>query len=247
MTAPLVLIVGATGGIGQALAHQLHAAQVPLVLAARRAEPLTALGESLRAPVHVTDATDWAQVDAAVDAAAAHATSLGTTLGAVVNTAGSLLLKPAHLTRAEEYQSVIAQNLTTAFGVVRAAARVMTGGGSVVLCSTAAVRIGLANHEAIAAAKGGVEGLVRSAAATYAARGLRVNAVAPGLVDSPLTARITGSAPALAASQAMHALGRIGTPDEVASLIMWLTGPQASWVTGQVYGIDGGLGSVRGK
>lgn len=247
MTAPLVLIVGATGGIGQALAHALHATRVPLYLAARRADPLTALAASLGAASQATDATDWTQVDALVDAAAAHAAALGTTLGAVVNTAGSLLLKPAHLTRAEEYQSVIAQNLTTAFGVVRAAARVMTGGGSVVLFSTAAVRIGLANHEAIAAAKGGVEGLVRSAAATYASRGLRVNAVAPGLVDSPLTTRITGSAPALTASQAMHALGRIGSPAEVASLVAWLTGPDATWVTGQIFGIDGGLGSVRSK
>ncbi|WP_396224821.1 SDR family NAD(P)-dependent oxidoreductase, partial [Gemmatimonas sp.] len=84
MTSSLVLIVGATGGIGQALAHRLHAASVPLLLAARHAEPLAALGAAVEAPTQVTDATDWNQLDALVDAAAAHAASRGTTLGGVV-------------------------------------------------------------------------------------------------------------------------------------------------------------------
>ena len=82
---------------------------------------------------------------------------------------------------------------------------------------------------------------------TFASRGLRVNAVAPGLVETPLTARITASAAAVQASQAMHALGRIGQPDDVASLMAWLLGPDATWVTGQLYGVDGGLGTVRSK
>lgn len=247
MSSSLVIIFGATGGIGRALAHRLAAAGTPLFLAARQEAPLASLAAELDAGHATADVTDWAQIDAVFEAASAFATTRGTTVGAVVNGVGSILLKPAHLTRFDEYQQVLAQNLTSAFGVVRAAGRTMANGGSVVLCSTAAARLGLANHEAIAAAKGGVQGLVLSAAATYAARGLRVNAVAPGLVDTPLTARITGSAPALAASHAMHALGRIGTADEVASLIAWLTGPDATWVTGQVFGIDGGLGSVRGK
>ena len=109
----------------------------------------------------------------------------------------------------------------------------------------AAARLGLANHEAIAAAKAGIIGLTLSAAATYAARGLRVNAVAPGLVRTPMTTRITSSEPALKSSMAMHALGRIGEPEEVASAIAWLLDAEQSWVSGLVLGVDGGLATLR--
>ncbi len=238
-----ILIWGATGGVGAALARRLASAGTPLFLTARREEPLAALAVELDAAYATSDATDWSEIDRVADLACERFGAIG----GMANCVGSLLLKPAHLTKFEEFQQTIAQNLTSAFGVVRAAARVMPDGGSIVLCSTAASRIGLSNHEAIAAAKGGVNGLVLSAAATYASRGLRVNAVAPGLVNTPLTARITGSAPAVQASQAMHPLGRIGQPSDVASLIAWLLGPDATWVTGQLYGIDGGLGTVRSK
>lgn len=169
------------------------------------------------------------------------------TLSGAVNLCGSILLKPAHLTTDQEFADTIAANLTTAFNVLRAAARTMTAGGSVVLMSTAATRIGLANHEAIAAAKAGVNGLVISAAATYAARGLRVNAVAPGLVRTPLAAKITGNELALKTSTALHPLGRIGEPADVAAAITWLLDPATTWVTGQVIGVDGGLSTVRAK
>ena len=135
-------------------------------------------------------------------------------------------------------------NLKSAFATMRGAAKAIPGAGSVVFVSSAAARIGLVNHEAIAAAKAGVQGLALSAAATYAKRGLRFNCVAPGLVDTPLTARIVGSETAAQASLKMHALGRFGKPEDIAAAMAFLLDPAQSWITGQVLGVDGGLGSV---
>ena len=121
----------------------------------------------------------------------------------------------------------------------------MQTGGSIVLVSSVAARVGLANHEAIAAAKAGIIGLALSAAASYAERGIRVNCVAPGLVRTPLTARLIANESSLKASVAMHPLGRIGEPSEVAAAMAWLLDPKQSWITGQVLGIDGGLATLR--
>jgi NAD(P)-dependent dehydrogenase (short-subunit alcohol dehydrogenase family) len=167
-------------------------------------------------------------------------------LKAAVNCAGSVFLKPAHLTTPDEFRQVLLDNLWTSYAVVRGASRALyKTGGSVVLCLSAAAAIGIPNHEAIAAAKAAVEGLARSAAATYAARGLRMNVVAPGLVETEATASITNNEASLHRSTSMHAIGRIGQPDEVADMICWLADAERSgWVTGQVFRIDGGLSSV---
>ena len=121
----------------------------------------------------------------------------------------------------------------------------MKEGGSVVLMSSAAAGIGLSNHEAIAAGKAGIEGLVRSAAMTYAAKQIRVNAIAPGLVQTPLTQRVWGNARSADVSLAMHPLGRFGHPEEIARAIYFLVDPSNAWITGQVLGVDGGLGTLK--
>ena len=239
---PVFVILGATGGIGSSLARRLGVSGAGLVLAARNRAKLEPLARELEARSCALDATSFKEVQRCIDEAA----DWGGHVDGVVNCVGSVLLKPAHLTKPEELNDVLATNLHTAFAAVRAAAGVMRkSGGSVVLMSSAAARIGLANHEAIAAAKAGIIGLTRSAAATYAAQGMRVNAVAPGLVDTPMTKRITASEKTLRASVALHPLGRIGTPDEVAATIEWLLSPDSSWITGQVIGVDGGLGVLK--
>jgi NAD(P)-dependent dehydrogenase (short-subunit alcohol dehydrogenase family) len=224
------------------VARRLLAGGARVALAGRAGDRLRALGEELGAPVVELDARQPAEVERAATEAAA---ALGP-LSGLANCVGSLLLKPAHLTSDAEWAEVLATNLTSAFGTVRAGARALdSGGGSIVLVSSVAARFGLANHEAIAAAKGGVQGLVLSAAATYAPRGIRVNAVAPGLVRTPLTSGLFASEPLSKANAAAHPLGRVGEPGDVAAAICWLLSPAQSWVTGQVLGVDGGMGSAR--
>ncbi len=179
---PTYLVVAASSAVGTALVRRLAARGANVVMTSRRPAALAALAEEVDGRVATVDATSFADVDRAV------ADAVGWTgrLDGLINCAGSILLKPAHLTSAEELAAVLAANLVTAFAVVRAGAAAMRStGGSIVLISSAAATIGLPNHEAIAAAKAGVAGLVRAAAATYASQGIRVNGVAPGLVDRP--------------------------------------------------------------
>lgn len=225
------LVIAASSGIGQATVSLLKSAGHRIFTTARN--------DSKIKPDAVLDATDFDAVDAVFKQAGE--------LDGVVNCSGSLLLRSAHLTSKEQYQGVIDASLTTAFATLRAAGKNMSKGGSVVLISSAAAMEGLANHEAIAAAKAGILGLTLSASATYAAQNLRVNAVAPGLTETPLTAALTANETARKFSEAMHALGRLGKPEDVARAIVFLLDPSNSWITGQVLAVDGGLSRVRPK
>ena len=243
---PVLIIIGGGGGIGSAVARQWAAQGGRLVIAGRNADRLAGVAAETSALAVPLDARDGAAVDALLQSVQ---TSHGRVDG-VVNCAGSILLKPAHLTSDQEFADTVAANLTTAFNLVRAAARLMmqqSGGGSIVLCSSVAARRGFVNHEAIAAAKAGVEGLALAAAATYARHGVRVNCVAPGLTRTNLTRSLTQNEAVAKISAAMHPLGRSGEPANVASAIGWLLDAGQSWVTGQVIGVDGGLGHVQAR
>ena len=235
------VVLGGTSCVANALAQRIHAAGGNLLLTTRNESSASELAEQFSCETAVAHADDSASIDGALQQAVERFGKID----GVVNCMGSVLLKPAHLTTDKEWHETLSTNLTSSFFLVRAAVKAMRqGGGSIVLISSAAAQIGLANHEAIAAAKAGIIGLTLSAAATYAGRGIRVNAVAPGLVKSEMTRKLWETESAATASRQMHALGRLGEPDDIAKAIAWLLDSENNWITGQTIAVDGGLSTV---
>jgi NAD(P)-dependent dehydrogenase (short-subunit alcohol dehydrogenase family) len=240
-----ILIGGITGGIGSSLAKRLKDSGHNVVGFARDQEKSAKFQDETGIETAICEATDPEAVEATISELAE---KLGE-VDAYVHAIGSIFIKPAHLTPVKDWEQTILLNLSSAFFALRVVTKLMQkqGYGSSLFFSTAAAQTGIANHEAIAAAKGGIEAMVRSAAASYSSRGLRFNAIAPSLTDTPLAKPIIGSEQALEISKRMHPLGDITHAEDVAGLAAWLISDEARSVTGQTFVIDGGLSSVVPK
>ena len=236
----IALITGASGGIGRALAGQLHAQGFRVAAVGRDAERLADV------PAAVRIAADTTTPEGATLALAACQEALGAAPTLLAHCVGSTLIAPLHRTRAEAYREVMRVNLDSAVFMLQAWIAALQGGpGAAVFARSVVARIGVANHEAIAAAKGGVEALVRSAAATYAAQGLRINAVAPGMTETPMTAGMLKMPAMREGAARQYPLGGVQTAGQEADVMAWLLGDGAARLTGQVIAVDGGFTTVR--
>ncbi len=159
---------------------------------------------------------------------------------------GSITLGAFSRLREEQFLADFELNLLGAVRVLQYCLRsFVTTGASVVMFSTVAVRMGFSFHTSIAAAKGGVEGLVRSLAAEFASKRFRFNAVAPSLTDTPLASALLSTEEKRSKADQRHPLGRIGKPADLAASAQFLLSDDSSWITGQVLSVDGGYSSLR--
>ena len=167
-------------------------------------------------------------------------------LDAVVNCLGSIFLKPGHMTSVQDFDKTLDLNLRSSFLILKQSIPLMRkNGGNILFFSTAASSIGLQNHEAISAAKAGVEGLVKSAAATYAKNNIRINAVALGLVETKLSSSLVKNIAGLEISKKMHSLSRIGTTSNITEIVEPLILSKDLWMTGSIVNLDGGLSTTK--
>jgi len=236
----IALVTGARGGIGRALVARLHARGLRVAAVGRDAQTLA----DVAADAHI--ALDCTTPEGAAQALLACRQALGAAPSLLAHAVGSTLIAPLHRTRVDAAREVLRVNLESSLWVLQAWITALEGGpGAAVFASSVVARIGVGQHEAIAAAKGGVEALVRAAAATYAAQGVRVNAVAPGLTETPMTAAMLKLPAMREAAGRQYPLGGVQSAEDVAAVMDFLLSPASGRLTGQVIAVDGGFTTVR--
>ena len=245
MTTNVAMITGATGGLARAVARTMTDRGWQLVLVSRDLAKLSDVTSASNACLIEADVSN---ADGAADAIQQCKAETGRNPTALINCAGSILMAPLHKTREQQYRQCMQANLDTSFFALSAfidGCLKAKQAGAAVLVSSVTARIGVSNHEAIAAAKAAVESLARSAAATYSKDRIRINAVAPGLMRSPATEWLFSTINNSRQLDAQYPLGRHGQVEDVAKTIAWLVSDEAAWITGQVLPVDGGFTAVR--
>ena len=239
LTNKTALVTGASGGIGAEIARVLHGAGAVVALSGTRTAPLEALAAELGGRVHVlpSDLSDPAAVEALPKAAAA---AMGG-IDILVNNAGITRDQLFMRMSDEDWAAVIDVNLTAAFRLCRGVLRGMMKArwGRIVNISSIVGATGNPGQGNYAAAKAGLVGLSKALAAEVASRGITVNCVAPGFIETPMTGKLNDEQRAALLRQIPA--GRMGLPEEIAAAVLYLASPEAGYVTGSTLHVNGGM------
>lgn len=229
-----ILVVGGSSGIGLSVVKLLHQQQANVFVISR------SRSEDWPANIQYYQADVTANIDGAK-------IFLPERLHGLVYSVGSINLKPFNRLTETDFLTDYQLNVLGAVCIIQQALKQLknAGGASVVLMGSVAARMGMPYHASIAAAKGAVEGMALSLAAELAVQQIRVNVVAPSLTDTPLAQNLLNSPEKKESSAKRHPLGKIGQAEDSSHLIAFLLSENSSWMTGQVIGVDGGIGKLK--
>lgn len=224
-----ILLIGGSHGIGLSIVKELQETH-KLFVASRSDESL-----SHENVTHI-------KFDATADDL--DASQLPEKLDGFVYCPGTINLKPFKMMGIDTIKEDMELNFFSMVRVVKLIISKMQEGSSMVFFSTVAVGTGMPFHTSVAAAKGAIEGFAKSMAAEYAPK-VRVNVIAPSLVDTPLASRLLNNDKKREAMDERHPLKRVGTPEDIANSAVFLLSDKSTWITGQVIGVDGGLSTLN--
>lgn len=227
------LIIGASGGIGRELARQLAESGNQVIATFNKNNPISE-NPNIRF-YHLNVLEEITSVDFLPDE-----------LAGFVYCPGSISLRPFERIKPADFESDYKLQVTGAIKIFQLVLPRLkkSANASIVLFSTVAVQTGLPYHTQVSASKGAIEGLTRALAAEYAP-GIRVNCIAPSLTDTPLAAFLLSNEQKRDANALRHPLKRIGTAGDIANMAAFLLSEKASWITGQILHVDGGMSSLK--
>lgn len=225
-----ILLIGGSYGIGLAIAQELHNDN-NIFVASRTNENLTGLNVTYIPFDAATDTLDTSKLPANLDG--------------LVYCPGSINLRPFRGLKPEAFEADLQINFISLVKVIQAVLPNLTAGeqSSIVLFSSVAASMGMPFHTSVAAAKGAIEGFAKALAAEYAPK-IRVNVIAPSLTDTPLADKFLNNETKQEKSAERHPLKRFGKPEDSAQMASFLLSDKSSWISGQIFHVDGGMSTL---
>ena len=234
-----IIVIGANGSIGKASAKILKSQNREIEILSRNKDELEINASELKCNSQPIDISSYEDVDKYLE-------QINFDIDGIIFAMGSIILKPFEKTSMNDFESTYKQNFLDPIYFTQKAISKMSNPSSVVYFSTVAAKSGFKLHTAIASAKSALMGAMISLSAEYAPK-IRFNCISPSLTNSKMSSFLTDSKPMSEGIAKLHPMGRLGEGKDSGSLAAYLMSPEASWITGQNFSVDGGRSNINTK